>query len=290
MTPARPAGTLAVVVLMTSAVPGGASIEGLASLEVRWILPGQLDTAMAGWFLGSQPEPESESREDAYLLDPGLGGLSVKVRASRALEVKMFLGSPGVLDLPGRARGILQYWRKWSFPFSPLSLENIDPGGWSRVRKQRRVTWFSPAGEQIVRAPAVPGQAARRPGARWNSPRSATSTRTGGPWAWKRPVPPNRSATGSRPPPRSSSPRPCRAALTCASTIPGRMRTGFARADLRSAARSRWCRRSRRRCRGCRPASRSPHGGRSWRRTGPRPRPWGPSTRRRTDGWPARLA
>ena len=148
MTPARPAGTLTVVVLMTSAVPEGASIEGLASLEVRWILPGQLDTAMAGWFPGSQPESESESREDAYLLDPGLGGLSVKVRASRALEVKMFLGSPGILDLPGRARGRLQDWRKWSFPFSPLSLENIDPGGWSRVRKQRRVTWFSPAGEQ----------------------------------------------------------------------------------------------------------------------------------------------
>ena len=163
MTPARPAGTLAVVVLMVGAVPEGASIEGLDSLEVRWIFPGQLDTAVAGWFPGSQPEPESEpeseSREDVYLLDPGLGGLSVKIRASRALEVKMFLGSPGILDLPGRARGRLQYWRKWSFPFSPLSLENIDPGGWRRVRKQRRVTWFSPAGEQIAPAPAAPGQA-----------------------------------------------------------------------------------------------------------------------------------
>jgi len=148
MTPAQPAGTLAVVVLMTGAVPGGASVDGLASLEVRWILPGQLDPAVAGWFSGSQPEPESESREDAYLLDPGLGGLSVKVRASQALDVKVFLGSPGILDLPGRAQGRMQYWRKWSFPFSPLSLENIDPDGWRRVRKQRRVTRFSPVGEQ----------------------------------------------------------------------------------------------------------------------------------------------
>ena len=157
MTPARPAGTLAVVVLMTGAVPGGASVDGLASLEVRWILPGQLDPAVAGWFSGSQPEPESESREDAYLLDPGLGGLSVKVRASQALDVKVFLGSPGILDLPGRAQGRMQYWRKWSFPFSPLSQENIDPDGWRRVRKQRRVTRFSPAGEQVARAPAIPG-------------------------------------------------------------------------------------------------------------------------------------
>ena len=159
MTPARPAGTLAVVVLMTGAVPEGASVEGLASLEVRWILPGQLDTAVTGWFSGSQPEPELESREDAYLLDPGLGGLSVKVRAGQVLDVKMFLGSPGILDLPGRARGRLQYWRKWSFPFSPLGLATSDPGGWRRVRKQRQVICFSPAGQRIARAPAVPAQA-----------------------------------------------------------------------------------------------------------------------------------
>jgi hypothetical protein len=154
MTPSRPAGTLAVVVPMTSAVPEGAFIEGLTSLEVRWIFPGQLDTAVAGWFPGAQPE--TESREDAYLLDPGMGGLSVKVRAGRTLDVKVFLGSPGILDLPGRARGRMQYWRKWSFPFSPPSQGSIDPGGWRRVRKQRRVIWFSLSGERVARAPAVP--------------------------------------------------------------------------------------------------------------------------------------
>ena len=163
MTPARSAGTLAVVVPMSSAVfsaaPEGVLVEGLPSLEVRWIFPGQLDTAVAaGWFPGLQPE--AESREDAYLLDPGLDGLSVKIRAGQARDVKMFLGSPGILDLPGRACGRMQFWRKWSFPVSPLNPENIDPDGWRRVGKQRRVTWFSPAGEQIARAPAVPGQGA----------------------------------------------------------------------------------------------------------------------------------
>jgi len=158
MTSWRPAGSLAVVVPMSSAVPVGALVEGLPSLEVRWIFPGQLDTAaVAGWLPG--PQPEAESREDAYLLDPGLGGLSVKIRAGQALDVKMFLGSPGILDLPGRARGRLQYWRKWSFPFSPLGLATSDPGGWRRVRKQRQVICFSPAGQRIARAPAVPAQA-----------------------------------------------------------------------------------------------------------------------------------
>lgn len=157
MPPARPAGTLAMVVPMTSAVPEGAFIEGLPSLEVRWIYPGRLDTAVAGWFSGSRPE--TESREDAYLLDPDTGGLSVKVRAGRALEVKMFLGSPGILDLPGRARGRMQHWRKWSFPFSPLSLDDSDRDGWRRVRKQRRTAWFTPAGERIARDPALPGHA-----------------------------------------------------------------------------------------------------------------------------------
>jgi hypothetical protein len=162
MTSAPPAGTLAVVVPMTSAVPGGAFIEGLPSLEVRWIFPGQLDTAVAGWFPGSQPE--TESREDDYLLDPSLGGLSVKVRAGQVLDVKMFLGSPGILDLPGRARGRMQYWRKWSFPFSPSRPDSGEPdsgvlGGWRRVGKQRRVIWFSLSGERVDRAPAVPGPA-----------------------------------------------------------------------------------------------------------------------------------
>jgi hypothetical protein len=102
MTPSRPAGTLAVVVPMTSAVPEGAFIEGLPSLEVRWIFPGQLDTAVAGWFPGSPPE--AESREDAYLLDPGMGGLSVKVRAGQVLDVKMFR-SPGSSISPAAPAG-----------------------------------------------------------------------------------------------------------------------------------------------------------------------------------------
>lgn len=96
---------------------------------------------VAEWFVG--PTSATESREDTYLLIPHLDGLSVKVRAGSALDVKAFRGSPGILDLPGRARGRMQYWQKWSFPFRPLSQNGSAPGGWTRVRKQRRISQFS---------------------------------------------------------------------------------------------------------------------------------------------------
>ena len=132
---------------MTSAALEGSLLESVPSLEVRWILPGRLDTAVAAWF-GTSVSP-MESREDAYLLRPDLGTLSVKVRGGRALEVKVFLGSPGILDLPGRARGRMQYWQKWSFPFGSLSQDAKEADGWMRVRKQRRTIRFSLTGGHI---------------------------------------------------------------------------------------------------------------------------------------------
>ena len=54
--------------------------------------------------------------EDAYLLEPYLPGLSVKVRGPRALEVKVYQGSPGLLAVAGRVCGRVESWKKWSFP------------------------------------------------------------------------------------------------------------------------------------------------------------------------------
>lgn len=128
--------------------------EGIRSLEVRWIFPGQLDSAVAGWF-GRFPA-EAEAREDSYLLNPDLPGLSVKVRAGRALDVKLYQGSPGTLDLAGRARGRLELWRKWSFTCGPFAQEGGDPPGWSPVVKRRRISRFCLVGGRIVAAAPVP--------------------------------------------------------------------------------------------------------------------------------------
>ena len=144
---------------MTAALRESPVTEAVRSLEVRWIFPGPLEAAVAGWF-GRYPA-RTESREDAYLLDPPLRGLSVKVRGGGALEVKVYRGSPGILEVAGRARGRMESWQKWSFPFRPPGQDRGDPAGWRLVRKRRRISWFSLANGQIVARVPGPGQQPR---------------------------------------------------------------------------------------------------------------------------------
>jgi hypothetical protein len=129
---------------MTAAQPEMSVTERIRSLEVRWILPGRLEAWVAGWF--ARFPAELETREDTYLVDPQLGGLSVKLRQGRALEVKVYRGSPGILELAGRARGRLESWDKWSFPCGQLSRAGADLPGWCPVRKL--IHQFSPASGQ----------------------------------------------------------------------------------------------------------------------------------------------
>ena len=111
--------------------------------------------AVAGWF-GRFPA-RMESREDTYLLEPQLRGLSVKIRGGGALEVKAYRGSPGILEVPGRARGRLESWQKWSFPVSPPGPDGGGPAGWRPVRKRRRISGFALASGQIVACGPGPG-------------------------------------------------------------------------------------------------------------------------------------
>ena len=142
---------------MTAEPPESPVTEGVGSREVRWIFPGQLGTAVAGWF-GRFPA-RTESREDIYLLDPRLPGLSVKVRGSEALELKAYRGSPGILEVAGRARGRMESWQKWSFPCRPLRQGSAAPVGWRSVRKWRQISRFSLAsGRVVAHAPGLGGE------------------------------------------------------------------------------------------------------------------------------------
>jgi hypothetical protein len=122
--------------------------ERVRSLEVRWIFPGSLESAVPAWL--ARFPGEEEVREDAYLLDPHLGGLSVKIRAGAALEVKMYQGSPGVLEVAGRALGRMESWQKWSFPCDRLGPGDVSPACWVPVHKRRRVSRFSLADGQAA--------------------------------------------------------------------------------------------------------------------------------------------
>ena len=75
---ARPAP---VPVAIAAPQPESLITDGVRSLEVRWIFPGQLEAVVAGWF--GQFPAAVESREDTYLLDPRLRRLSVKIRGAR---------------------------------------------------------------------------------------------------------------------------------------------------------------------------------------------------------------
>lgn len=132
--------------------------DGTRSLEVRWIFPGQMGTGVARWL--DRFPVETESREDIYLVNPGLGGLSVKIRAGRTLEVKEYGGSRGTLFATGGVRGGMQSWQKWSFPFTPPSQGIGHPPGWRPVRKRRRIGRFSLADDRVaVSAQAPAGEA-----------------------------------------------------------------------------------------------------------------------------------
>lgn len=135
--------------------PGNSVIGVLSTVEVRWILPGQLDAAIAGWF--RRLPAWTESREDAYLIRPVLRGLSVKIRAGRVLDVKVCHGCPGILDAAGRARGRLESWRKWSFPFEPLGPYDAGLSAWTVVHKRRRISQFRLASGRIMAG--IPGRA-----------------------------------------------------------------------------------------------------------------------------------
>jgi hypothetical protein len=123
-----------------AAQPDSPVTEAVASLEVRWILPGVLDPEIARWF-GRFPAQKT-SYEDSYLLDPDLPGLSVKIRAGRPFEVKAYRGSPGILEVAGRVRGRMEFWQKWSFPCDPPTPGTGGRPGWRAVEKSRRISSF----------------------------------------------------------------------------------------------------------------------------------------------------
>jgi hypothetical protein len=119
------------------------------SLEVRWITPGPLTPAMREWF--ARFPAGTEAWDDAYLLHSPPRGLAVKLRRGIVLDLKAFLGSSGLIELPCGGRGALEFWRKWSFSgdnYPPRATGNDAPLRWVVVHKERTGAWFPlPSGD-----------------------------------------------------------------------------------------------------------------------------------------------
>jgi hypothetical protein len=142
--------------------------QPVRSLEVRWIFPGRLTTAVARWF--ARFPARTQSRQDTYLLEPPLPGVSVKVRGGGPVEMKVYRGSPGILEVAGRARGRLEIWQKW-----PLALHPLRPGSGEGPAGDRYASGGGSAGSHSPagRSWRMPSSGAASRGAGWNSPRSA---------------------------------------------------------------------------------------------------------------------
>jgi hypothetical protein len=112
----------------------------VSSFEVRWILSGPLVVAMTRWF--GRVQVTTEAREDAYLVEPWLDDLSVKIRGDVTLDVKARVERLGEVVLAPSARGRLESWQKFSFPFGPESDRATHSPMWKRVRKVRTMAWY----------------------------------------------------------------------------------------------------------------------------------------------------
>ena len=122
--------------------------RGAMSLEVRWILPGQVPAAMIEW-LGPF-DVAIERREDQYLLNPSSEELGVKIKGAILLDLKVLRGSPGLLEIPQVGQGRLEIWEKWSFPANATGRSPGNASSWLTVQKVRRRRSFRLSEGQLV--------------------------------------------------------------------------------------------------------------------------------------------
>jgi len=121
--------------------------DGDLSLEVRWIIPGVLAPDMVEWF--GPPSGGIETRRDYYLVSATGPDVGIKIRGGCQLDIKLYGGSPNPLTVLGQSQGRLGWWRKWSFPHLRADAE-IEPAGWTSVKKVRRVRYFSLDGRPVL--------------------------------------------------------------------------------------------------------------------------------------------
>lgn len=128
--------------------------------EVRWFFEGSLPAAVARWFGALGPAPQQElPRTDQYLLPTG-PALNVKLREGHA-EAKRRDGDGRAVRLHDGAEGVLEHWRKWSFPLAEAAAVP-DDACWLAVHKMRWMRRYRLAEDRTLREVIGTGAAPER--------------------------------------------------------------------------------------------------------------------------------
>ena len=86
-----------------------------------------------------------ETRDDDYLIAPGMPGLSIKIRGGASFDVKQHRGAVGALDVPDGGGGRIDSWLKLSFPLTGVSA--FAPAEVGMAAGEQRAGW-SPGPER----------------------------------------------------------------------------------------------------------------------------------------------
>lgn len=110
-----------------------------ATVEVRWFFTGEIPPDVDAWFAhsGRFPTPPTR-RTDHYLRHPD-DALGLKLREGR-IEAKQRTARLGLVNFGPHARGVVETWRKWSFPLAET--QDVD-AAWTAVTKARRLHHFA---------------------------------------------------------------------------------------------------------------------------------------------------
>lgn len=112
------------------------------SAEIRWFYEGDIPAGVQDWLAQVPGIPDQQPiRTDHYLRLAGDDSLGIKLREGR-LEIKQRLDRHGIVSFDQRVAGLLQTWRKWSFPLAPVGGPSGVPGpasSWIAVHKERRL-------------------------------------------------------------------------------------------------------------------------------------------------------
>ena len=122
--------------------------RGAMSLEVRWILPGQVPATMIEW-LGPFDD-EIERREDQYLVNPSSEELGVKIKGAILLDLKVLRGSPGLLEIPQVVKAASRSGRSGRFPVDATGRSPGNASSWLTVQKVRRRRSFRLSEGQVI--------------------------------------------------------------------------------------------------------------------------------------------